>query len=524
MMISTARYNYYHQYAQQDFTLLDQRLGTLEELRALTQAAHDRGMYVLIDVVMNHMGNEFFFEGHQTDTAPFRFHENHGLREYRLITRRAASELYDTPAGKQPYMDFYFNNTWVEEAKYASPFYGQYGEAAWDQGQGTYDGSDFHHNGDLQNYADPWEINVAKIYGTMDDLRLEHSRVQDVLSATVPPLNDGLHNQKSWEDKYIAMTQALIQSADVDGFRVDTPMQVPLPFYKRWAPAIRSFAKSLGKDRFGLFGEFYVTTERYATMTGRGKDNGMYGQDRFIAGEATLKGGIVYPYYWYTFTALVYRRPQYADGFALAYEQENRMIDTFDPSTNRSEYAQWIFCNNHDNWRLQTLTGKNQLLMCLAIITFWPGLPLHYAGDEQDLGTPGSALDGWAREELSPSIAWSAVRTTSQGNPADRDNFDMTSATYRHIARLNALRRAYFAGFGSATCDQVGTPLPQIEDVSTILGWPGLRFCRCDTRACTAVGPARCHQDLLIFWRGCDIQGADIWRGSSQTKSVSDCG
>ena len=45
MIMSTARYNYYHQYAQQDFTLLDQRLGTLEELRAQSPAAngdHDR--------------------------------------------------------------------------------------------------------------------------------------------------------------------------------------------------------------------------------------------------------------------------------------------------------------------------------------------------------------------------------------------------------------------------------------------------------------------------------------------------
>ena len=45
MMMSTSRYNYYHQYAQQDFTLLDQRLGTLEELRAESPAAnvdHDR--------------------------------------------------------------------------------------------------------------------------------------------------------------------------------------------------------------------------------------------------------------------------------------------------------------------------------------------------------------------------------------------------------------------------------------------------------------------------------------------------
>lgn len=46
---------------------------------------------------------------------------------------------------------------------------------------------------------------MGKIYGTMDDLRLENPRVQQ---------------------KYIAMTKALIASTDVDGFRVDTPMQV----------------------------------------------------------------------------------------------------------------------------------------------------------------------------------------------------------------------------------------------------------------------------------------------------------
>ena len=42
------RFNFYHQYAQHDFTLVDRRLGTLEELRDLTDAAHARGMYVLV--------------------------------------------------------------------------------------------------------------------------------------------------------------------------------------------------------------------------------------------------------------------------------------------------------------------------------------------------------------------------------------------------------------------------------------------------------------------------------------------
>ena len=114
------------------------------------------------------------------------------------------SLLHDTPAGKQPYQDFYYDNTWSPLAKYNGTLYGQYGEWVTDTGSGTYDLSDFHHNGDLEDYFDPWEINFGKIYGTMDDLRLEHERVQR---------------------KYIAMTKALIESCDIDGFRVDPWMQ-----------------------------------------------------------------------------------------------------------------------------------------------------------------------------------------------------------------------------------------------------------------------------------------------------------
>ena len=98
-----------------------------------------------------------------------------------------------------------------------------------------------------------------------------------------------------------------------------------------------------------------------------------YGQDVFIDQISTLKGGIVYPYYWYMFTAMVYKDSQYADGLVLAYTEENKMIDTYDPTTNRSEYAMWTFCNNHDNWRMQSMTGKAEMRMCLAVITFWSG-------------------------------------------------------------------------------------------------------------------------------------------------------
>jgi len=46
----------YHGYYALDFTLLDQNMGTPEEMRAFVKAAHAQGIRVLMDVVMNHPG------------------------------------------------------------------------------------------------------------------------------------------------------------------------------------------------------------------------------------------------------------------------------------------------------------------------------------------------------------------------------------------------------------------------------------------------------------------------------------
>src|SRR5206468_12089595 len=166
-------------------------------------------MYVIADIVVNHLENLYYFDGHPGDSAPFRFHTG----EYQLFPRNPA----------ETYVDFPVSNTYYPSGQYCDVF-GDDGYRRVDPGGGSFWDSDLHHNGDLQDYSDPWQNHLGKIYGALDDLRTTHPRVQD---------------------KIIAMTKSLISSCDTDGIRMDTPMQVPRYLYQRWCPAVRAHAASL---------------------------------------------------------------------------------------------------------------------------------------------------------------------------------------------------------------------------------------------------------------------------------------
>lgn len=46
----------YTAYWAQDLYALEPNFGTEDELKELVRAVHDRGMYIMLDVVVNHMG------------------------------------------------------------------------------------------------------------------------------------------------------------------------------------------------------------------------------------------------------------------------------------------------------------------------------------------------------------------------------------------------------------------------------------------------------------------------------------
>ena len=52
-------YGGYHGYWATDFTAVDPHFGTLDDYRALSRGLHARGMYLVQDIVLNHVGNYF---------------------------------------------------------------------------------------------------------------------------------------------------------------------------------------------------------------------------------------------------------------------------------------------------------------------------------------------------------------------------------------------------------------------------------------------------------------------------------
>jgi len=408
------RTNSYHGYGQIDFTLLDQRFGTVDEFRAMVEKAHSLGLYVIVDIVVNHLENLYYFEVHPNDGAPFHMHTG----EYQLFPRNPG----------ETYVDFPVDNTFDPSGTYCDVF-GDDGYRRVDSGSGSFWSSDLHHNGDLGDYGDPWQNHLGKIYGALDDLRTTHPRVQD---------------------KIIAMTKALISTCDIDGIRMDTPMQVPRYFFQRWCPAVKAHAASLGKNDFFIFGEFYCSRERAATMVGRGKSPNQYGDPyAFSDGDYTMAGGINYrAYFDFCQSAVKDQVNGNLGNLKSGLDADLAAFDFYDPAVSDFRYTHLNFYNNHDQWRMVhnpagAAEGFLKTDLASAVIAFWPGLPLFYYGDEQGFCSYGTALDGWSREDFMTSLAWDNVNALVSPNPSQKDNFDMTNPHYLWVQKCMNVREKY---------------------------------------------------------------------------------
>jgi glycosidase len=358
-----------------DFTLLDDRLGTVDELRTLVTAAHKRGLYVVIEVIVNHLDSLLFEDGYMGRTAPFRLHN----AEYRLFWKDM----------QRTYEDFWVNNQFIPEGRYET-IINRDGEPQMDSyAQGSYWLSDFNHNGGIDDPQSPWQLILGR-QSDFDMLRISHPRVQD---------------------KIIAMSNTLIASADIDGLYVNSVERLPASFLNRWSPAVKDFAANLGKKNFVIFGHVDSGDPRSVLSIGRGpfRETTAKTSEHEQTQPATLLDfglndrlyrGIIQPIF------KTGKLGSLQDAESI-YAADEARLDLLDRNLGHESYRMLNYTNDLDGRRLASGVEDGARLSLLAVgwSIFWPGMPVIRFGDEQGFAARGTG-DGVDHEYLSASLAW----------------------------------------------------------------------------------------------------------------------
>nr|MDJ0657554.1 alpha-amylase family glycosyl hydrolase [Xanthomonadales bacterium] len=198
----------WHGYWAVNFKEMDPHFGTLDDYKALSSDLHCNGMVLIQDIVGNHVGNFYAYEGEwdPNDTAKnFVLLEEGSLQPaptqypFNMIDRRnpehAAADIYH----------------WTPPL------------------------NDYNDQNQLYNYA----------FGFLGDINTENPVVIDAL-----------------KDSY----RFWVEEVGVDGYRIDTVMYVPLKFWHHLLhdpDGVNATARKTGRDHFLNFGEVLVPSEPF---------------------------------------------------------------------------------------------------------------------------------------------------------------------------------------------------------------------------------------------------------------------
>ncbi|XVV15316.1 alpha-amylase family glycosyl hydrolase [Actinoplanes sp. CA-131856] len=385
----------YHGYWITDFTQIDPHLGTNAELRALVDAAHQRGMKVYFDIITNHTADVIGYESGarqayvSKDVSPY---------------RDAAGRPFDDRdyAGKAvfPPLDATKSFPYVPVL---DPAERNLKVPAW-----LNDVTLYHNRGDTTFTGED------SLYGDffgLDDLFTEHPRV-------VKGMTDVY---KTW-----------IADFGVDGFRIDTMKHVNDEFWQKFGPEVLSFAREHGKPEFFMFGEVFDTSRSFTSQfTTRDRMQAVLDfpfQDaaRNFASRgqsAAALGSFFAADDWYTDAdSNVYQLPTF-----LGNHDMGRIGSFVQADNPGAGDAEWV--------------ARDRLAHELMYLS--RGNPVVYYGDEQGFTGPGGDQD--ARQTLFASRVPEYLDDDLLGTTAThaQDNFVTTHPLYSGIAALAALTRKH---------------------------------------------------------------------------------
>lgn len=342
----------FHGYGIQDFLRPEPRFASApgkedDELRALVDEAHALGLYVIFDIVLNHAGDVFGYQGFgpsaegSAETRPIEWRDETGQA-------RPDFPVIDNIPLNQRHPD---GLVWPEELQHNAFFRRK--------GRGGEGGGDFE---SLKEF------------------------VTDVRDGQIFPVRNAL----------ILAYQYAIARYDIDGFRIDTLKYIERDFAQTFGNAMREYALSIGKKNFFSFGEVFDGEERIAEFIGRNTrdSSDLVGVDAaldfplFFRLPSVAKG-FAPP----TDVIEVYRRRREIERDILSSHGEaSRFFVTFLDNHDMKERFRGANTDDVDQYDPQVILG-------MALLFGLQGVPCLYYGTEQGLHGRGNS-DQFVREAL----------------------------------------------------------------------------------------------------------------------------
>ncbi len=396
--------NTYYGYAIQDFLNLDPRfasdhtVATAErELNELVEEAHARGIYIILDIVLNHSAQVFNY-----------------VLNGSLVNEFASQQIMDAPFGQEPPIEW-IDRTGKPQSNLLndipSGFKLSPDDAVWPSDLQVKEF--FRRRGDKLTDAPPPDGFVRGDFGTMRQLVVEYDAAQ--------PAQPGLLNKYGRSpvlNILIRIYQNMIAKYDIDGFRLDTVKYVAPDAIQTFGNAMREFALSIGKKNFFTFAEVYDQESIIDEFIGR--------HSSAVDGFG-LDAALDFP----TFYNLPWAAKGLCEVEKVRAVFENRKKAETGLISSHGEAGKYFvsFLDNHDQpGRFNNIaTPKEQVSLGLTALFCLQGVPCLYYGTEQGLqGT----IDANGSLESVREALW------GKGPSA----FDQTNPLFVHIQAIARLR------------------------------------------------------------------------------------
>jgi len=337
----------YHGYWARHLEKVDEHLGTLDTYRALSDALHRRGMYLVQDVVPNHMGNFFQYASYPAACTP--------------ATSDAACAVGSAIPGCDPSVGLVKNAQAVPTSRpEQAPFDQDDPSDPVQRAAGIY-----HWTPAIADYGSACQEASYQI-SDLDDLNTENPVVRATLKKSYG----------YW-----------IKEVGVDAFRVDTAKFVPHGFWNDFlhsADGILAQARATGRNRFHAFGEVYEIPDPMTDALER-KVASYLG----TPAKPELPAVLAFPLYGEIGRVFAGGKPTSYLGYRLG--------KLADPALYPNPGAMPTFLDNHDVERFLSAGSLPGLNQALALLFTLPGIPVVYYGTEQRFTEPRAAMfaGGW---------------------------------------------------------------------------------------------------------------------------------